>query len=69
MDKLLYPRFCIVKDDFYAHPQEVYTTALQADFFEPEHVTGFRSTTVYHEKGIKAKLEKILGIKITRWDK
>jgi hypothetical protein len=69
MDKLLYPRFLIVKDDFYADPQQVYAAALRASFYEPEHVTGFRSTTVYHEKGIKAKLEKLLGIKIIRWDK
>ena len=68
MDKLLYPRFLIVKDNFYTHPEEVYKTALQASFYQPEHVTGFRSKTVYHEKGIKAKLEKLLGIKITRWD-
>ncbi len=68
MEKLLYPRFLIVKDDFYADPQQVYTSALQASFYQPEHVTGYRSTTVYHEKGIKAKLEKLLGIKITRWD-
>jgi Family of unknown function (DUF6445) len=68
MEKLLYPRFLIVKDDFYPDPDEVYQAALKSDFYEPEHVTGFRSTEVYHPKGIKARLEKILGIKITRWD-
>jgi hypothetical protein len=68
MHPLLYPRFLIVKDNFYSHPQEVYNTALQASYYEPEHVTGYRSRFVYHEKGVKAKLEKILGIKITRWD-
>ena len=68
MDKLVYPRFLIVKDNFYSDPEEVYKAALQSTFYEPEHVTGFRSTAVYHPKGIKAKLEKLLGIKITRWD-
>lgn len=68
MHPLLYPRFLIVKDNFYNHPEEVYQTALQASYYEPEHVTGYRSRFVYHEKGVKAKLEKILGIKITRWD-
>ena len=68
MEKLLYPRFLIAKDDFYTHPKEVSEIALQASYYEPEHVTGYRSRLVYHEKGIKAKLEKILGIKITRWD-
>ena len=68
MEKLIYPRFLIVKDNFYSNPQLVYQTALNATFYEPEGYTGLRSTTVYHEKGIKSKLEKILGIKITRWD-
>jgi hypothetical protein len=68
MEKLLYPRFLIVKDDFYANPEKVYQTALNMEYYEPEHVTGYRSTHVYHEKGVKAKLEKIFGIKITRWD-
>lgn len=68
MEKLLYPRFMIIKDDFYLHPEKVYQTALNATYYEPEHVTGYRSTEVYHEKGVRAKLERILGIKITRWD-
>jgi Family of unknown function (DUF6445) len=68
MQKLLYPRFLIVKDNFYSQPLKVYQTAVTASYYEPEHVTGYRSRLVYHEKGVKAKLEKILGIKITRWD-
>jgi hypothetical protein len=68
MEKILYPRFVIIKDNFYNDPQQVYKTALQASYYEPEHVTGYRSTSVYHETGVKTKLEKILGIKITRWD-
>lgn len=68
MEKLLYSRFLIVKDNFYDNPLEVYQTAIKASYYEPAHVTGYRSRLVYHEKGVKAKLEKILGIKITRWD-
>ena len=68
MEKIKYPRFLIVKDNFYANPQLVYQTALNATYYETKGFTGFRSTTVYHEKGVKTKLEKILGIKITRWD-
>ena len=64
----MYPRFLIIKDNFYSNPDKVFAAALQANFYEPEDITGYRSTAVYHEKGIKAKLEKILGIKITRWD-
>lgn len=68
MDKLQYARFLLTKDDFYDDPQFVYEAARHATYYEPEFVTGLRSTTVYHEAGIKRKLEKILGIKITRWD-
>ncbi|MBP6624151.1 MAG: hypothetical protein KA198_03210 [Chitinophagaceae bacterium] len=68
MEKLLYPRFLLVKDNFYKNPQIVLEAVKQASFYEPEHVTGFRSRTVYHEPGVKQKLEKILGVKITRWD-
>lgn len=68
MEKLIYPRFLFVKDNFYSDPKKVIQAANNATFFEPEFVTGFRSTTVYHEPGVKRKLEKILGIKITRWD-
>ncbi|MBL7766535.1 MAG: hypothetical protein JNJ58_10600 [Chitinophagaceae bacterium] len=68
MNKLLYSRFVIVKDDFYPDPYKVYLTAKNAEYYEPEWVTGFRSRNVYHESGMKKKLERILGIKITRWD-
>ncbi|MBL7899938.1 MAG: hypothetical protein JNJ99_15465, partial [Crocinitomicaceae bacterium] len=66
--KLLYNRFMLVKDNFYDDPQKVVRAAKSAVYYEPENVTGMRSTTVYHEPGIKQKLEKILGIKINRWD-
>lgn len=68
MEKLLYKRFLLVKDNFYSHPEMVRQAAMQAGYYQPEHATGYRSNTVYHEKGVKQKLEKILGIKITRWD-
>ncbi|MBK7761756.1 MAG: hypothetical protein IPI46_00080 [Bacteroidetes bacterium] len=68
MQALLYPRFLLVKDNFYSHPEKVVKAAKEAEFYEPEHVTGFRSKNVYHEPGVKSKLESILGIKITRWD-
>jgi hypothetical protein len=68
MEKLLYKRFILVKDNFYEDPEKVYQAALEAVYHQPEDVTGLRSKTVYHESGVKGKLEKILGIKITRWD-
>lgn len=68
MEKIIYPRFLIVKDNFYDKPNEVIQAALKSNFYQPEHATGYRSDTVYHPKGVKSKLEKILGLKITRWD-
>ena len=68
MGDIQYKRFVVVKDNFYSNPEKVYQAAQQADYYEPRYYTGFRSKNVYHERGIKSKLEKILGIKITRWD-
>jgi hypothetical protein len=68
MKRINYSRFVIVKDNFYKNPLKVVKISRASDFYEPEHVTGFRSRAVYHESGIKNKLETILGIKIIRWD-
>jgi hypothetical protein len=68
MSSTIYPRFVIVKDDFYDNPLQVYHEAMTANYYEPRYYTGFRSRAVYHQPGVKQKLEKILGIKITRWD-
>ena len=68
MEKLIYKRFLLARDNFYSDPVKVYEAAKSATYFQPEDVTGLRSTTVYHEPGVKSKIEKILGIKITRWD-
>ena len=66
--KLPYQRFVIVKDNFYDDPLHVYHEAKTAKYHEPKYYTGLRSLYVYHQPGVKKKLEKILGIKITRWD-
>jgi hypothetical protein len=68
MSTNFYKRFLIVKDDFYDDPQLVYNEAKNAKYHEPKNYTGFRSLNVYHEAGVKQKLERILGIKISRWD-
>jgi hypothetical protein len=68
MGRAQYNRFLLVKDDFYDDPLKVYKEALNAEYHEPKNWTGFRSRNVYHEKGVKQKLEKIIGIKISRWD-
>ena len=66
--KPLYPRFVIVKDNFYTDPLNVYLEAKTAKYHEPKFYTGLRSQNVYHQPRVKQKLERILGIKITRWD-
>jgi Family of unknown function (DUF6445) len=62
------PRFLLVRDGFYAAPQAVYRAARSAAYHEPEHCTGFRSRAVYHESGVRERLQRLLGVRITRWD-
>jgi hypothetical protein len=61
-------RFVVVRDDFYSDPLAVYRAASTADYYEPEGYTGFHSRNVYHEPGIRRRIEQLLGVKITRWD-
>ena len=68
MENINYKRFVLAKDNFYNDPEYVYRKAINADYYEPKNYTGYRSKSVYHEPGVKLKLEIILGIKITRWD-
>jgi hypothetical protein len=68
MEITRYHRFVLAKDAFYENPTAVYRAAQRAEYYEPEGFTGLRSTTVYHEAGIKQKLQRILGVRITRWD-
>lgn len=63
-----YHRFLLVCDDFYARPMEVCRRARSARYEEPENSTGFRSLEVHHERGIRARLQRLLGLRITRWD-
>jgi hypothetical protein len=46
----------------------VHRAAQCADYHELPHVTGWRSTSVYHQPGVRRKLERLLGLRITRWD-
>jgi Family of unknown function (DUF6445) len=68
MAKTAYRRFVCVRDGFYENPQAVYQAARRATYVEHEVATGLRSSTVHHEPGVKQKLERLLGLKITRWD-
>ena len=68
MSKTAYQRFVCVRDDFYDDLEKVYRAAKVAEYIKHEVATGLRSSTVYHEPGAKKKLERMLGLKITRWD-
>jgi len=68
MKNSAHKRFVVVRDDFYADPLAVYRAALTAEYYEPEGYTGFHSRNVYHEAGIRRRIEQLLGVKITRWD-
>jgi Family of unknown function (DUF6445) len=61
-------RFIKVQDNFYADPDKVRAHALQLEFEEQKYLTGYVSQDYYHEKGVQKRLEKIIGIKINRWD-
>jgi len=63
-----YQRFIRVVDNFYAHPAAVYRRARTAAYFEPEDATGYRSRAVFHEHGVRARLQRLLGLRIVRWD-
>lgn len=63
-----YPRFLLVCDGFYRDPTAVYRAARAARYEEPDNATGFHSLTVHHEPGLRARLSRLLGLRITRWD-
>ena len=68
MSKTAYQRFVCIRDDFYEDLQKAYRATQTATYIEHEVATGLRSSTVYHEPGVRKKLERMLGLKITRWD-
>jgi len=63
-----YRRFIRVVDDFYASAAAVYRRAREAHYYEPEDATGYRSEHVFHPPGVRAHLERVLGVRIVRWD-
>jgi hypothetical protein len=63
-----YRRFLKVCENFYPDFAGVCRRARGAQFHEPEDATGLRSTTIHHPPGVRRRLERILGLRITRWD-
>ena len=68
MGKTAYRRFLCVRDGFHEDPLTVCGAAQGATYIEHEIAAGLCSSTVHHEPGVKQKLERLLGLKITRWD-
>jgi len=61
-------RFLLVRDDFYSDPENVRRIAQSMRFEETGDITGFMTSEVYHPAGMRQRLERVLGVKITRWD-
>ena len=61
-------RFLLVRDDFYSDPEDVRRIAQSMKFEETGDITGFMTSEVYHPAGVRQRLERVLGVKITRWD-
>lgn len=61
-------RFLIVRDDFYSDPERVRQIAQAMTYQERDDITGFMTNAVYHEPGVRRRLETILGVRISRWD-
>jgi len=61
-------RFLLVRDDFYSDPDEVRRIARGMKYELVEGITGYMTSEVYHPRGVRQRLERVLGVKITRWD-
>jgi hypothetical protein len=61
-------RFLLVRDDFYSDPEDVRRIAQSMTFEHTGDITGFMTSEVYHPAGVRRRLERVLGVKITRWD-
>jgi hypothetical protein len=60
-------RFLFVRDDFYLDPDSVRHVAQSMRYREYSDVTGYMTEEIYHEQGIRKRLAKILGVRITEW--
>lgn len=56
----------LVVDNFYANPDSVRAEALKRPYEQPENYSGWR-TRPYHQRDIKARIERTLRMRITCW--
>lgn len=61
-------RFLFVRDGFYAEPDAVRRHALSLPYAEVDGITGHMTDRVYQPRGMRQRLERILGTPVTRWD-
>lgn len=57
-----------MRDQFYDNPQDVLRIARGLSYFEPWNARGYRTCEVYQPRNIRERIERILGLRITRWD-
>lgn len=58
--------FMLVVDNFYSNPDSVRAEALKRSYQQPENYSGWR-TRPYHQRDIKARIERTLRLPITSW--
>jgi hypothetical protein len=61
-------RFLLVRDGFYEDADAVRRIAQSMKYEERDDITGFMTREVYHQPQVRQRLERILGVRITRWD-
>src|SRR5258708_3240831 len=63
-----YRRFLLTRDDFYPDPDSIRRIARAMKYKESAEVTGYMTEEGYQPRGIRQRLQQILGAKITYWD-
>jgi hypothetical protein len=63
-----FARFLLVRDDFYRNPDAVRKIAQSMTYREHADIVGYMTDEVYQPAGMRRRLERILGVRITRWD-
>jgi hypothetical protein len=63
-----FARFLLVRDNFYPDPDAVRKIAQSMTYREHADITGYMTDEVYQPAGMRRRLERILGLAITRWD-
>jgi hypothetical protein len=60
--------FVIVRDNFYPDPDAVRRVAQSMKYRQLKDITGFMTEKAYLPRGIRRRLERVLGVRINRWE-